>query len=463
MRTLAVQVLTSCSACGSPLPLNAMVPRLACPACGAGNDLGGDFWVNVLGDEDLGSATILLQGREASLQVSLRDAPACAACGADIPQDAALAAADAGGVGCPGCGARAAVRVPPPAWVVSGFPLLVGEDALQVPAAGAAVQVPKAAAQPVAFNCPTCGGVLQVDGTARVVRCGYCAGSAYLPDGLWHVFHPVPATRPWYLLQDPRARRQARRQAQDEATPPERLDELSGHLDEEVRAAVARNPRTPHATLRRLVAADDSLASDALENPALPRDAWPEMAAGGRPWVLRKIARAADAPPDVLRIVAEQVAARLSDDWEGDEDAFDSSDVGDVLEGLAENPGSSPEILAQVARLNQQRPSDDRGDYAEALARHENTPPALLAELARSEDDSVREAVAAHRAAAVEVLQALAADPEWSVREAVAKRPELSPETLKRLGKDAEYSVREAARANLSYPRFSLFKALFGK
>jgi DNA-directed RNA polymerase subunit RPC12/RpoP len=459
MRAIAVQLRTECSACGSPLPLNAMVPRLACPACSAANELGGGFWKDVLGDRDLSTATIILHGREVKLEVGFRDHPACAACHADIPVDAAQAAADAGSVACPGCGARALVRVPPREWVISGFPLLVGEDPLQLPAAGATLK-PANAARPVAFNCPTCGGVLQVDGTARVVQCGYCTGSAYLPDDLWHVFHPVAVTRPWYLLQEPQVRKAHRRVAQHEATLPERLEELSRHLDEEVRQAVARNPRTPAATLRRLAADDDSLAADALENPALPREAWPELAAAGRPWILRKIAGAAGAPPDALRIVAEQVAARLSDDWTGDDDAFDQSDVGDVLEALAENPASSPEILAQVARLNERR--DERGDYDEALARNPGTPGTLLAELAGSGDDDVREAVATHPHAMARVLERLANDAEWSVREAVAKRTDLSPETLKRLGKDGEYSVREAARANPAYPRFSLFKTLFG-
>ncbi|HEU4881029.1 MAG TPA: hypothetical protein VFT45_02255 [Longimicrobium sp.] len=459
MRAIAIQLRTECSACGSPLPLNAMVPRLACPACSAVNDLGGDFWKEVLGDDGLSSATIIMQGRELSLDVDVRANPACAKCGADIPIDAALAAADAGSVACPGCGVRALVRVPEGPWVVSGFPLLVGEDALQLPAAGATVGLPKAASSPVAFNCPTCGGVLQVDGTARVVKCQYCSGSAYLPDGLWHVFHPVPVTRPWYLLNDPQVRKAHRRVARNDATPPERLEELSHHLDQEVREAVAANPRTPAATLRRL-AADDSVASDALQNPAFPRDVWPELAAEGQPWVLTKIASAPDAPPDALRAIAQQVAARLADDWTGDEDAFDDSDVGDVLEGLAENPASPAEILAQVWRLNAQRA--DRGDYGEALARHANAPADLLAELATSGDDDVREAVAANPRTAPVVLERLAADAESSVREAVAKRTDLAPETLKRLGKDEDYSVREAARANPSYPRFSLFKSLFG-
>jgi hypothetical protein len=226
-----------------------------------------------------------------------------------------------------------------------------------------------------------------------------------------------------------------------------------------VREAVAANPRTPAATLRRL-ADDDVLAGAALENPSFPREAWPELAAGSRPWLLERIARAADAPPDALRTVVRQVAARLAGDWEGDEDFFDDSDVGDVLERLAENPASSAEILAQVWGLNARR--DSPGDYGEALAKHPNSPVQLLAELAATDDDTVREAVAAHSRTAPEVLERLAADAEWSVREAVAKRTDLAPETLKRLGKDEEYSVREAARANAAYPRFSLRKMLFG-
>lgn len=56
--------------------------------------------------------------------------------------------------------------------------------------------------RPVAFTCPLCAGVLRVDGSARVVTCEYCTGSIYLPDDLWHAFHPVHRVRTWYLLVD---------------------------------------------------------------------------------------------------------------------------------------------------------------------------------------------------------------------------------------------------------------------
>lgn len=463
MQSIAVQIRTSCTRCGAPLPLNAMVPRLACPACGGQNELDDAFWVNVLGDRDLSSGTIITAGREVALEVSIGSDPACPACNAAIPADAALSAADAGSLPCPGCGARTLLRRPPRPWVLSGFQLLVGEDELQVPSAeGAAVVAPRAAASPVAFNCPTCGGVLQVDGRSRVVQCQYCSGSAYLPDDLWHVFHPVPVARPWALLYDRRARKRGRMEAEDPATTAERLEELAGHMDADVREAVARHPHASEATLRRLFQADDSLATDVLDNPSLPAGLWSELARTGGPWVLSKIADSKNAPPEALRIVGEQVARRLSDEWTGDEDSFDASDVDDVLQGLADNPATPSEVLAEVARLNRARVPSERGDYDEALARNAATPAALLVELARSDDDDVREAVASHPHTPAQVLESLAADSDWSVREAVAKRTEVSPETLKRLGKDSDSSVSEAARANPAYPRFSLRKMLFG-
>lgn len=461
MRTISVQIRTSCSRCGGALPLNALVPRLSCAACSAQNELGDAFWIALLGDAELSSCTIFTEGREIALEVGGGD-PACAKCGAAIPARDALARADAGFIECGKCGTRTLLRVPPRAFELSGFQLLVGEDELQVPAAGATAAQSRAVAQPVAFNCPTCGGVLRVEGSARVVKCGYCQGAAYLPDALWHVFHPVPVTRPWYLIKDPGARRRARHDAENPATRPERLDELADHMDPEVREAVARHPETPAGTLRRLVMADESLATEVLDNPSLGKAMWPVLAGMGSSWILEKIAGSRHAPPEVLRTVVQSVAHRLSDDFAGDPDGFDVSSVDDIFQALAENPATPADVVAEVARLNADRAPSERGDHDERLARHPNTPAALLAALARSDDGSARMAVAEHRRAPVEVLESLAADPEWEVREAVAKRTELSPETLKRLGGDMDSTVSDAARSNPSYPRFNLLKKLFG-
>lgn len=461
MQIVSVQLLSSCSKCGSPLPLNAMVPRVACPACSAANDLDDEFWLTVLGDEDLGSATIITRQRRVVLQAE-RGGPACPKCAVSIAPDDALAAAVAGAVACGACGERTAVRVPPSAFVLAGFQLLVGEDPLLIPAAGPDVRVDAAVAQPVAFNCPTCGGVLQVDGSARVVKCGYCQGSAYLPDGLWHVFHPVPVTRPWYLFLDRGALDRERQRAASPATEPRRLDELAGHADRDVREAVARNPRTPEDTLRRMVAADDSLAGAVLENPSLSPAMWPALAEMGSGWILEKVAAGTRAPPDVLRDVLRQVERRLPDEADDGVTALDESEVAGILEALADNPATPAATLSDVARLNAARPPGERADLDEALAKNPQAPAALLAEIARSEHRSARQAAAAHRRTPVSALASLAGDEAWEVRLEVARRPEVSPAALKRLGKDRDHAVQHAARTNPSYPRFNLFKKLFG-
>lgn len=458
MRTVAVHLLSSCSRCGSPLPLNAMVPRLACPACSSANELDDGFWLAVLGDEDLGTCTILRQGRKVSLEVK-RAGPACSACGAHIPAAHALAAAGAGSVACEACGAGTFVRPPPPGFAVPDCRLLVGEDVLQMPAEGRTVEV-RGAAAPVAFNCPTCGGVLQVDGGARVVTCGYCQGAAYLPDGLWHVFHPIPVTRPWYLVTDPGHRARDRQHAASPRTEPARLDELASHGDHDVREAVARNPRTPQATLRRM-AEDESVALAVLENPSLPSALRAELAATGGGWLLERIASAPGAEPDTLATVFRRIERCLSGHAGGAE-AIDASEVDGVLEALAENARTSAGLLADVARLNASRPAGERAELDGALAGHHAASAALLADVARRGDRSARQAVAKHRRTSAAVLDALAADPEWDVRLEVAKRPELPPAMLKRLGRDEDHTVRHAARENPSYPRFNLFKLLFG-
>ena len=461
MRTLSLQIRTSCSECGNPLPLNAMVARVACPACSAVNELGDGFWQNVLGDSDLSTCTMITEGRTLQLDVG-GSGPACAKCGEEIDDGAALAAADAGFIACGKCGTRALVRVPPESFVVSGMRLLVGEDEGQVPAAGPAAETPRGM-EPVAFSCPQCGGVLQVDGAARIVKCGYCAASVYLPDDLWHAFHPVPRARRWYILRGGGGRRRDRKEAQSDATPPERLDELSRHLDAEVREAVARNRNTPAGALRRLAESDPSLAGDVAENASLPAELLPVLVRAGGWSVLETLARKRDARvlEAVMGEAERRVAAR-----QGDEPGhkLDFDDAASVFEAVARHPDVTPEMLATLVRLGEGRSAEARRGYEEAVARHAATPPAVLERLSRTLSHAdVRQVAARHPATPAATLESLAADPDADVRAAVAKRTELSPETLLRLGKDGDEGVRTAARANPAYPRWAWLRKLFGR
>ncbi len=54
--------------------------------------------------------------------------------------------------------------------------------------------------QPILFSCLSCGGALSVDGSNRILECGYCKNSSYIPDALWLKFHPVSMVKRWYLV-----------------------------------------------------------------------------------------------------------------------------------------------------------------------------------------------------------------------------------------------------------------------
>jgi DNA-directed RNA polymerase subunit RPC12/RpoP len=199
MSSYAIQIRTSCEACGSPLPLNALVPTLACPACSHRNTFSDEFWRALLqNDGDLaGSSTVFIGNRQVAFSAE-RAPPVCAGCGAELNERELRTAAGNGAWVC-ACGHRTPVRVAPPSAAAPGLLLLVGEDDGQLPSPGATQPVPNGP-RPVYFGCPQCGGTLRVDGSARLVTCEYCNAASYLPDDLWHVFHPVHTARPWYAI-----------------------------------------------------------------------------------------------------------------------------------------------------------------------------------------------------------------------------------------------------------------------
>lgn len=54
--------------------------------------------------------------------------------------------------------------------------------------------------EPIVFNCPKCGGALEIDGKDRVVLCKYCASKVYLPDDLWLRIHPAKTVKRWFAV-----------------------------------------------------------------------------------------------------------------------------------------------------------------------------------------------------------------------------------------------------------------------
>jgi hypothetical protein len=132
--------------------------------------------------------------------------PCCGECGAVLPVTQELLASNPSLFRCD-CGVNVSVRQMPRdvvPHVDSFFTHLIGEDEAQL---GMVPGAAPAAAEPVIFPCPHCGGSLPVDGTVRVVKCNFCGTSAYLPDDLWRRVPPVKTTQRWYVWVDDEFRR----------------------------------------------------------------------------------------------------------------------------------------------------------------------------------------------------------------------------------------------------------------
>ncbi|HEY3357579.1 MAG TPA: hypothetical protein VGQ83_30285 [Polyangia bacterium] len=221
MLGIAFEVRGQCGACGGPLLLNALVPRIACPACGTPRELAPELWKSLLEDA-VAEAPRLPLGEGGTQQMMLaagtfsvlygHQNPRCGACKTDVPLDDVGALVARGAARCTGCGETVALRVADGGLLgglVDGTVLVVGEEPGLAAPAAAAAPAPERAAQPVAFACPQCAASLPVDGAARTVVCEYCRASVYLPDDLWHHLHPVKTAQRWYLWLDERQIRAA--------------------------------------------------------------------------------------------------------------------------------------------------------------------------------------------------------------------------------------------------------------
>lgn len=214
MPGIAIELRGECSGCGSPLPINAFVPQIGCPACNRIVDIAGDTWGSLLEDAikegknfgpgDGRSMSVMTGGGTFNVLYGKQEAR-CDACKTDVAMRFVQQHAQQRGyVACVGCGKWVSAR-PVPAGldpkVFRSVLYVVGEDTTQFQTGqGSAESQP--AAEPVLFTCPSCGGSLKVDGTARTIACTFCKSNLYLPDDLWRRMHPVKTVQRWYLWYD---------------------------------------------------------------------------------------------------------------------------------------------------------------------------------------------------------------------------------------------------------------------
>lgn len=210
---VSIKVSITCPDCESSVPLNALIPSIECPSCGAVLDLSMDVWKTVLDDaieeapfteEGTGSSTSVFGNYKYSM-VRGRLRPRYQGTKEEIEEDAILAGLKMSYVTHPETGEKTSVRELPPMYSseFAGVVALIGEESSLIPGENEGIAIEVAdSSQPVAFECPQCGGNLVVSGERRLETCKYCETRVYLPDDLWRILHPIKTKRTWFLLCD---------------------------------------------------------------------------------------------------------------------------------------------------------------------------------------------------------------------------------------------------------------------
>ncbi len=205
MVSISLKLGFDCPECKHPVPLGGLVARTRCDHCQSAIE---PDWRKLL---RLGNPALTVvqwalerpqqqqeKGGFGSIHLDLtRTLPQCACGVAWDPVPLAQAVGAGHNLLCPGCQAPITARLAPH-FVRQLYP----EIAVAVRETMTAEETgePAPAIKPLLFGCMNCGAPLKIDGKDRVVECGSCESSNYLPDGLWLRLHPARKREPFWLL-----------------------------------------------------------------------------------------------------------------------------------------------------------------------------------------------------------------------------------------------------------------------
>lgn len=208
-------------------------------------------------------------------------------------------------------------------------------------------------------------------------------------------------------------------------------------------SAVARNPSAPPELLLELARSDDpglhekragmiqlfdrdslAVVRKVLRNPSTPAEAIPLLARSTNAYVLGDLAGHAGTPEPILRQI------------------YGRSDGYLVHWGLARNPGTPPEILAEIAEK-----TDLMGTWivASNLAGNPATPPPLLERLAAHEHHTVRYGLAGNPSISRALMEEMSTDPERRIRVHLTQNEAIGLDLVERLAADPDEYVRRYA------------------
>ena len=205
---------TTCSSCGKPLPINALVETIVCTQCMHTNTFNLKEWKNLLSDlflqgptyeENDGTPSTILGARNYKILYG-RQNPKFLDTKTYMDFEEFNKAASSGKIINPKTNVAYSIRTVPENFkeVCPNVTYLLCEDFTQLPLYSGPSQVlehvPEGGLIP--FNCPNCAGTLQIDGSERLFKCQFCATESYIPDETWQKLHPVKTKQRFYFLFD---------------------------------------------------------------------------------------------------------------------------------------------------------------------------------------------------------------------------------------------------------------------
>ena len=203
MRWCMIELTIRCPHCEAPVHLEGPRREVFCGKCMSSTKFPPDVWSDTLKDAISGSRKLKTgQGTQSTIfghfNMSLlygNLVPYCPACKKDFDSTA-----DRSGetLKCSDCDGTIPYR-DAPQWLRELIPvvkLIAGAPGEQDGESGSMEKTGKAA---IALTCPKCSAALFIDGSNRLVPCGYCGTGVYLPDDLWLRLHPAKKKSRWFI------------------------------------------------------------------------------------------------------------------------------------------------------------------------------------------------------------------------------------------------------------------------
>ena len=202
------EIRTTCSSCGSSLPINGPYTRFSCTACFEDISIPQDRIADFLNDfeeeyegfvEGQGSGGTLMCGSGTYKYSHWRLPPRCSSCKTPltIPELQGKSI-----LKCSKCSADYHYY-PAPDWLRKKVPsarFIITQQPPPGENGVFSVEVDENSAKPIVMSCPQCAGALSVSALSeRIMECGYCNSEVYIPDAVWARLHPVRKTEEWFV------------------------------------------------------------------------------------------------------------------------------------------------------------------------------------------------------------------------------------------------------------------------